>query len=164
MEEIRRRADARKLGSDAAPLLEALRSPQSGGERRVWLYNLGRLQHELAAANLLRNAVGTLNPRPRGLHNAAIQFTKRIMRRMLSWYTRPLQDFHQAVTLSLSETTRALENMRNNLIALSDDFNDSRKELDSIARLRADLQSVSERLDFLERRLPQDAATARRQE
>jgi 2-polyprenyl-3-methyl-5-hydroxy-6-metoxy-1,4-benzoquinol methylase len=65
-----------------------------------------RLQAELAAVHALHAAVGEINPRPPGLHNEAIQFAKRAIRRVLTWYTRPLHAFHAAVARALQEDVR----------------------------------------------------------
>jgi SAM-dependent methyltransferase len=81
-------------------------------------YDLRELHANLAACNALHNAVGTLNPRRPGLHNKVIQFVKKVMRRSLTWYTRPLHLFQGAVTRTLNETTRALEQLRAELADL----------------------------------------------
>ncbi len=75
------------------------------------LGNLSELQRQLHECNLLCGAVGTLNPRNPGLVNAGIQFAKRVMRRGLSWYTRPLHQFQEAATRTLNETTKLLESL-----------------------------------------------------
>jgi hypothetical protein len=64
-------------------------------------YDLRELHANLAACNALHTAVGTLNPRRPGLHNKIIQFVKKVMRRALTWYTRPLHLFQGAVTRTL---------------------------------------------------------------
>jgi 2-polyprenyl-3-methyl-5-hydroxy-6-metoxy-1,4-benzoquinol methylase len=70
------------------------------------------LQSNLAACNALHSAVGTINPRRPGLHNDIFQFAKKAMRRSLTWYTRPLHEFHGAVTRTLNESTIALQDVR----------------------------------------------------
>src|SRR5690348_13869890 len=81
-------------------------------------YDLRELHANLAACNALHAAVGALNPRSPGLHNQALQFVKKVMRRSLTWYTRPLHEFHGAVTRTLNETTRALEHLRADVSSL----------------------------------------------
>jgi|SRR5690242_466890 SAM-dependent methyltransferase len=81
-------------------------------------YDLQELHANLAACNALHAAVGTLNPRSPGLHNQALQLVKKVMRRSLTWYTRPLHEFHGAVTRTLNETTRALEHLRADVSSL----------------------------------------------
>ena len=74
-------------------------------------YDTTNLRLNLHDCNLFHNAVGTLNPRNPGLLNQAIQFIKRMMNRSLTWYTRPLHQFHAAVTRTLNEITKALESL-----------------------------------------------------
>jgi O-antigen chain-terminating methyltransferase len=81
-------------------------------------YDLRELHANLAACNALHAAVGTLNPRSPGLHNQALQFVKKVMRRSLTWYTRPLHEFQGAATRTLNETTIALEEVRSGLALL----------------------------------------------
>jgi hypothetical protein len=85
-----------------------------------------RLHHELMAVHALHAAVGEINPRPPGLHNQAIQFMKKVMRRVLTWYTRPLHQFHAAVSRALQEQGRlvsehaaAIKDLRGALEALN---------------------------------------------
>lgn len=72
-------------------------------------FDLSELRHNLQDCNQLHNAVGSLNPRNPGLHNNLIQFAKKVMRRSLSWYTRPLHQFQGAATRSLNELAKAVE-------------------------------------------------------
>src|SRR5690242_17863848 len=81
-------------------------------------YDLQELHANLAACNALHAAVGTLNPRSPGLHNQALQLVKKVMRRSLTWYTRPLHEFQGAATRTLNETTIALEEVRSGLALL----------------------------------------------
>jgi 2-polyprenyl-3-methyl-5-hydroxy-6-metoxy-1,4-benzoquinol methylase len=108
---IRERVRARRTGEpeqamphvDASPFL----APSAAAR-----YDWRELHANLAACNALHNAVGTINPRRPGLHNDIIQFAKKVMRRSLAWYTRPLHEFHGAVTRTLNETTIALQDVR----------------------------------------------------
>ena len=113
---IRERARARHTGEPAQITQHPTAAPILSSARPD--YDLHELHANLAACNALHNAVGMLNPRRPGLHNQALQFVKKIMRRSLTWYTRPLHDFHSAVTRSLNETTRALEDVRASLSLL----------------------------------------------
>lgn len=106
-------------------------------------YNLGELHSNLAACNALHNAVGVLNPRRPGLHNKAIQFAKKVMRRSLTWYTRPLHEFHGAVTRTLNHTTIALEEARAGL-----------------GTVEAGLGGLEARLETLEQRFEQTTAAS----
>src|SRR5271157_4280293 len=78
-------------------------------------FDAAELRRNLHDCNTLHNAVGSLNPRNPGLHNDLIQFAKKLTRRGLSWYTRPLHQFQGAVTRTLNEVARALENIGSRL-------------------------------------------------
>ena len=67
-------------------------------------HDLGSLAAEIDAALSAHRQVGQLNPRRPGLHNNAIQFAKRVLRRSLSWYTRPIQLFQVSVIRVLQQT------------------------------------------------------------
>jgi SAM-dependent methyltransferase len=70
------------------------------------------LNRNLHECNMLHGAAGSLNPRPPGLHNWVIQFGKKLMRRSLSWYTRPLHQFQGAVTRTLNNLAQAAAESR----------------------------------------------------
>ena len=71
--------------------------------------DLSRLRIEIDTALDGTRQVGQLNPRNPGLVNAAIQFLKKIMRRSLTWYTRPIHYFQGAVIRALQETLVLLQ-------------------------------------------------------
>lgn len=56
--------------------------------------------------------VGEINPRHPGFLNDRIQSVKRLMRRSLGWYTRPLRLFHGAVIRALQQFAAALESQQ----------------------------------------------------
>lgn len=64
---------------------------------------------ELETALAAHRDFGQLNPRGAGLHNQAIQLVKKIMRRSLSWYTRPNQLFQAAMIRAVRQTGTALQ-------------------------------------------------------
>jgi SAM-dependent methyltransferase len=66
------------------------------------------------------NAVGRLNPRNPGVMNRAIQALKKTMQRSLSWYTRPLQDFHVNVARAIEEHGRAINAFQPTIVALQE--------------------------------------------
>ena len=102
-------------------------------------YDWQELYTNLAACNASHSAVGTLNPRRPGLRNKIIQFTKKVMRRTLTWYTRPLHEFHGAVTRTLNETSIALQQLR--------------AAVDSMPALRSDLTQLRSDLEHTRREL-----------
>jgi hypothetical protein len=71
--------------------------------------SIPRLRVLLDEIRSLHSQVGVVNPRPAGLINDAIQLCKRVLRRILGWYTRPIVRY-QATTLQfLGEVTEILE-------------------------------------------------------
>ncbi|MGO9563124.1 MAG: methyltransferase domain-containing protein [Candidatus Korobacteraceae bacterium] len=92
--------------SDTAELLEHIRL-QLGSQD----FSQIRMQMDAAlkAATKAHNQVGELNPRLPGLHNNAVQFMKKAMRRSLTWYTRPLQAFQEAILRALRDIAKALQ-------------------------------------------------------
>src|SRR5271157_1162649 len=88
-------------------------------------FDMEDLRRNLNDCNTLHNAVGSLNPRNPGLHNDLIQFAKKLMRRGLSWYTRPLHQFQGAVTRTLNELAKALENIGSRLGLLESSWRQS---------------------------------------
>jgi 2-polyprenyl-3-methyl-5-hydroxy-6-metoxy-1,4-benzoquinol methylase len=81
-------------------------------------YDLTLLLQEVQQCSVLHSAVGTINPRPPGAINVAIQLIKRVTRRLLTWYTRPLHQFHASVTRALEESTKALQSINGELQSL----------------------------------------------
>ncbi len=71
------------------------------------------LRNEIAIAEDGSRQTGQLNPRNPGVVNDAVQFSKRVMRRLLSWYTRPLHLFEGAVIRALQHVDNILNNHRN---------------------------------------------------
>lgn len=69
------------------------------------------LKQNLEECKTLYPAVGGLNPRNPGLRNQLIQFAKKVMRRGLSWYTRPLQLFEGAVIRTLDGLTSTMDGL-----------------------------------------------------
>jgi hypothetical protein len=102
----------------------------------VKLHDLSRLRTEVDTALNEHRQVGQVNPRPPGLHNQAIQFVKKAMRRSLTWYTRPLQLFEGAVIRALQQVTTALESHEDAL----------RKVLQELEALRSEVHKLSEEL------------------
>jgi Methyltransferase domain len=101
------------------------------------------LQSNLAACNALHSDVGTINPRRPGLHNDIIQFAKKAMRRSLTWYTRPLHEFHGAVTRTLNQTSIAIQQLRAALDGMTGEIATVRSD---ITQLRSDLEHTRREL------------------
>ena len=58
------------------------------------------------------HAVGQLNPRNPGLLNQVIQAFKKVLRRSLTWYTRPLHVFHGHVAQAIEQHGRAINSIQ----------------------------------------------------
>ncbi len=134
---IRERVRARHAGDPERPAARFDTSTAFVAPSAAAQYDWHELHTNLAACNALHSAVGNINPRRPGLHNKIIQFAKKVMRRSLTWYTRPLHEFHGAVTRTLNETSVALQQLRAGLDSLPGQFTAIRSEL---AQLRSDLE------------------------
>jgi O-antigen chain-terminating methyltransferase len=73
------------------------------------------LRDEIALSEEGHRQSGQLNPRPPGVLNSAAQFGKKVMRRSLTWYTRPLHVFQGAVIRALQHTANILDEQRGQL-------------------------------------------------
>jgi len=73
------------------------------------------LRNEISLAEEGSRQTGQLNPRHPGVVNDAVQFSKKVMRRSLAWYTRPLHLFEGAVIRSLQHIANILDTHRGRL-------------------------------------------------
>ncbi|HSB75892.1 MAG TPA: methionine biosynthesis protein MetW [Terriglobales bacterium] len=153
---IRERVRQRHAGEPELPAPRASLPPSLGPATPG--FDFHELHVNLAASNALHAAVGTLNPRRPGLHNQAIQFVKKLMRRSLTWYTRPLHEFHGAVTRTLNETTKCLQDLQARLGALEHAFETVHKltlaHADAVTALQRDLRRLREEIQQGEQRPP----------
>jgi O-antigen chain-terminating methyltransferase len=111
----------------------------SSGETATLLAGLSlpdftEFQYNLAECNATHAAVGALNPRPSGIHNQLAQFIKKVMRRALTWYTRPLHQFHGAATRTLNATALVLRTLQDNVVLLEKQISGLSAELASVRR------------------------------
>lgn len=116
-------------------LRQASRSPQSGGEMETTeapapftlkLHEVSQLHTEINTALEGTRQVGQINPRNPGLINNFIQMVKKVMRRSLTWYTRPLHHFQGGVVRALDQISAILDNQ-------NDSFRRVATELRSLA-------------------------------
>ena len=104
------------------------------------LHDISRLDREVGTCLATHGEVGQLNPRNPGLLNSAIQFVKKVMRRSLTWYTRPLHRFQGAVVRALQQITAILHNHDHALRGLARDLEshaDAIQQLPTEDRFRA---------------------------
>jgi hypothetical protein len=125
--------------------------PLPGGG--LQLYNLDELRRTVAALEKLTNAVGTVNVRPPGWHNDLFQLAKKLLVRLLIWYTRPLREFNGAVSRSLEEILSSLEHLYRSIVAL-DHLSTNMLSLEgrlaqSEMRTTARLESMQNQLELL---------------
>ncbi|MGC8794177.1 MAG: class I SAM-dependent methyltransferase, partial [Bryobacteraceae bacterium] len=86
---------------------------EPAGEIAIPLADLMPVLHARDAAEGKVAAIGTVNPRPPGLINDAIQLVKRLIARALNWHVREQIEFNRAVLASLDAILEALnENNR----------------------------------------------------
>jgi O-antigen chain-terminating methyltransferase len=72
--------------------------------------DLSPLRREIDTALEGTRLVGQINPRNPGLLNSLVQFVKKVMRRSLTWYTRPLHYFQGGAIRALQRTESILQN------------------------------------------------------
>jgi O-antigen chain-terminating methyltransferase len=116
-------------------------------------YDFRRLQQEVELVHFRHLEIASINPRRAGRMNDAVQFAKKVMRRILSWYTRSLHQFTFAVARVLEEVLRALASLQLqvNTIKLkhveqSQEVADLQARVNSIAQ---GLQDVGQHVDDL---------------
>ena len=111
------------------------------------LYDFDEVRRGAAALEGLRMAVGVVNPRPPGWRNHLIQAVKKLLARVLNWYTQPLYEFNVSVGRSLEEVVWAVEHMIMNLVSL-----DHRSLNLALERLSVDIVDLEGQLAQLEKR------------
>ena len=81
------------------------------------LYDFDELRRSVAALGWLGKWVGGVTPRKPAWYSGPIQLAKKLMARLLTWYTWPLRQFNDSVSRSLQETVRALDHLSMNMVA-----------------------------------------------
>jgi len=132
--------------ADASPSANAGSSAEAPYQPKF--HELSQLRAELATTLEGSRQTGQLNPRNPGLINNLIQFVKKVMRRSLTWYTRPLHVFQGGVIRALQQIIGILENYRAQIQGLADRSNLLSERVKSHAE---DVQRASERLDSQQR-------------
>ncbi len=124
------------------------------GEPAIRDQAISRIESELNAALAAHRQVGQLNPRLPGIHNHTVQLVKKTMRRSLTWYTRPLQQFQGAVLHGLQQIVATLQShsdaLRTMDAKLDDSVASSERQMAELKReleaLRSELQCTQEEL------------------
>jgi hypothetical protein len=100
----------------------AFSSPAAAANTTVVLHQL------LAAVQAAHAQVGLINPRPAGLHNQLIQLVKKVLRRLLTWYTRPLIQYQALNIQFLNQATQIIERQQAQLRWLQEELEALRAE------------------------------------
>ena len=87
---------------------EQVRARHSGGGV-VALPDLMPVVHARDAAEAKVAAIGTVNPRPRGVFNALLQASKRCIARLLDWHVREQVEFNRATISAIGAVLEALD-------------------------------------------------------
>lgn len=112
--------------------------------------DLGELRRSLDECKTLLNAVGTINPRPPGLHNELIQLVKKLIARMLAWYTRPLKEFNSSVCRSLDTLAGSVENLQRDLVSIDGRLTQLEQNTAGLsASLRTRIELLSKQVESL---------------
>ncbi len=112
--------------------------------------DLGELRRSLDECKTLLNAVGTINPRPPGLHNELIQLVKKLIARMLAWYTRPLHQFNSQVIRSFEGIVAAVRNLQRDLVSIDGRLTQLEQNTAALgASLRTRLELSSKQVESL---------------
>jgi SAM-dependent methyltransferase len=147
LQRIRARVAARKKSVDGtvnAPVVQPSPELAPRTSTLLPLYNLSELHQNLSACNLLYNRGGMVGARLPGLKTALTQPIKKAMSRLLRWYTVPVHEYHAAVTRALNETTRAIENIYESVLAATDQLDERIESLDK--RIESWNEDVNKRL------------------
>jgi hypothetical protein len=112
------------------------------------LYDSDALRRAALALEGLGTAIGTVNPRPPGLHNGLIQVVKKLLARLLGWHLRPVHEFNAGVGRSMQEISWTLDILSSNMLA-PDLVSTNTAALD---RLSMDVLALENRLAQSERR------------
>jgi len=160
MERIRERARLRRQAGNDKSMPGAAGSILVAPEKAATTflaYDPSAMHQVVATVNSLRNQVGEINPRRPGLHNDLIQLVKKTLRRMLAWYTRPLHEFHAAVSRAFNEMVSVAENLQGNMNSLAQRIDTLGTSQNSLAQrietLGASQDSLAQQVNALGERL-----------
>jgi O-antigen chain-terminating methyltransferase len=117
--EVRARARARAPNGNLG--LEGVAAP-----------DLMPLVHARDAAESKVAAIGTVNPRPRGLKNSIVQSVKRLIARALDWHVREQVEFNRATMACVQATLEAVTDAGRGLAALAAHHRQLREEVSQV--------------------------------
>lgn len=97
-----------------------------------------------------RNQVGQLNPRRPGIVSQGAQFLKKILRRLLSWYTRPLNHSDAALSGVLWRLTSVVEALSRAGMGTEEEIDELKTEIKSGQSQSVSLDQMKFLLDQVE--------------
>lgn len=114
-------AETEQLLAAVREIQQRVRARYPAGETsglRIPLADLMPLWHARDAAEAKVASIGTVNPRPPGLVNNAIQAAKRVVARLLDWHVREQVEFNRGMIECVNRTLEALNQVNRSLAAL----------------------------------------------
>ncbi len=96
---------------------------------QIPLADLMPILHARDAAEGKVAAIGTVNPRPPGPLNAAIQLVKRLLARALDWHVREQVEFNRAVLTAFDAILEALNQINRTFLRVGGLLDELRQEL-----------------------------------
>jgi O-antigen chain-terminating methyltransferase len=114
-------AKAEELAAIIQEIRDRVRARYPQGEVRgleVVLPDLLPILHARDAAEAKVASIGSVNPRPPGLLNNLIQWTKRSVSRSLNWFVRDQVEFNRAVLVAVEATLEALNEVNRTFAAV----------------------------------------------
>jgi 2-polyprenyl-3-methyl-5-hydroxy-6-metoxy-1,4-benzoquinol methylase len=109
---------AEELAALIGEIRQRVRGRNSGAAGGVVLPDLLPLLHARDAALAKVAAVGSVNPRPAGVWNGAIQRVKRLVSRLLDWHVRGQVEFNRAALAAIEAALEALSESNRVLASL----------------------------------------------
>ena len=111
-----------KLAETLSALRERIQQRVEGRAPEVPDFRLPSLEALAERHQAVENwaaQVGTVNPRPGGLHNKLVQALKHLVARSMRWFVRPQREFNRAVLDAMDEMRQLFADQNRNLLVLA---------------------------------------------
>jgi O-antigen chain-terminating methyltransferase len=123
----------------------------TAGSPPIVLPDLMPVVHARDRAESKVAAIGSVNPRPPGLWNSAIQGVKRTISRALGWFVRDQIEFNRSAMDCVQALMEAMNENRRSLSALADSIGGLRQEMHAeVERLEREWKPVQRKADALQ--------------
>jgi 2-polyprenyl-3-methyl-5-hydroxy-6-metoxy-1,4-benzoquinol methylase len=129
-----------ELAAIVREIRERVRSRYPEGEARglsTALPDLLPILHARDAAEAKVASIGSVNPRPSGLVNSVIQWTKRQVARGLGWFVRDQVDFNRAILVAVEATLESLNEVNRTFVAVGG-------RIEELSQLRAEAAELKD--------------------